>query len=97
MGEWLHRRFRRNPALVAQEVIDETIVVPVGQDAGALSGPYVLNEVAGHIWHLLDGQRTVAEIAALIAARYEVSREEAEHDVSAFLGEMERLGAVYAV
>ncbi len=23
MGEWQHRRFRRNPALVAQEVIDE--------------------------------------------------------------------------
>jgi hypothetical protein len=57
----------------------------------------VLNEVAGYIWSLLDGKRTVADIAALIAARYEVSPEEAERDVSAFLSEMERLGAVHAV
>ncbi|GAB4424662.1 MAG: hypothetical protein Kow00106_21440 [Anaerolineae bacterium] len=97
MNEFRHRRYQRDPALIAQEALDETIVVPLGQSGGAHAAPYVLNEVAGYIWSLLDGERTVADIAALIAARYEVSPEEAERDVSAFLGEMERLGVVYAV
>lgn len=97
MDEFRLRRFRRDPTLIAQEAIDETIIVPVGQGSGEHAGPYVLNEVAGYIWSLLDGERTVADIAALIATRYDVSLQEAERDVSAFLSKMERLGAIYAV
>lgn len=97
MQDWRHRRFQRDPALVEEEAIDETILVPLGEEAGRFAGPYVLNEMAGHIWRLLDGERTVADIAGLIAARYEVSEEEAERDVSAFLGELQRLGIVHAV
>jgi len=97
MENWQHRRFRRDPALIEEQAIDETILVPLGHEAGRFAGPYVLNEMAGHIWRLLDGERTVADIARLIAARYEVSEEEAARDVSAFLGELERLGMVHAV
>jgi hypothetical protein len=91
-----HRRFVRHPALVAEHVIDETILVALGPDAARFTAPYVLNEVGGHIWRLLDGVRTGEEIAAAIAAEFEVSAEEAGRDVAAFLDQLERLGAIRA-
>ncbi|MCL4239015.1 MAG: PqqD family peptide modification chaperone [Anaerolineae bacterium] len=97
MDTFRHRRFARDPALVAERVIDETILVALGPGATRFAGPYVLNEVGGHIWSLLDGVRTGEEIAAAVAAEFEVSVEEAERDVAAFLDQLERLGAVRTV
>lgn len=97
MDTFRHRRFARDPALVAERVIDETILVAVGPGAARFAGPYVLNEVGGHIWGLLDGVRTGEEIAAAVAAEFEVSLEEAGRDVAVFLDQLERLGAIQAV
>ena len=63
MDTFRHRRFVRDPALVAERVIDETSSSRWGAGRGAFAGPYVLNEVGGHIWSLLDGVRTGEEIA----------------------------------
>lgn len=97
MDTFRHRRFIRDPALVAERVIDETILVALGPDAARFAGPYVLNEVGGRIWSLLDGVRTGEEIAAAVVAEFEVSVEEAGRDVAAFLDQLERLGAIRAV
>ncbi len=97
MDTFRHRRFVRDPALVAERVIDETILVALGPDAARFAGPYVLNEVGGRIWSLLDGVRTGEEIAAAVVAEFEVSVEEAGRDVAAFLDQLERLGAIRAV
>lgn len=97
MDTFRHRRFVRDPALVAERVIDETILVALGPDAARFAGPYVLNEVGGRIWSLLDGVRTGEEIAAAVVEEFEVSVEEAGRDVAAFLDQLERLGAIRAV
>ncbi len=97
MDTFRHRRFVRDPALVAERVIDETILVALGPDAARFAGPYVLNEVGGRIWSLLDGVRTGEEIAAAVVAEFEVSVEEAGRDVAAFLDQLERLGAIRVV
>ena len=44
-----------------------------------------LNPVGARIWELVDGQRTVADIAAVIVAEYEVESGRAEGDVVEFL------------
>ena len=46
------------------------------------------NEVATRVWELVDGQRTVAEIAAVITDEYEVDQAVAEADILAFLDEL---------
>lgn len=46
------------------------------------------NEVASRVWELVDGQRTVAEIATVITDEYEVEPAVAEKDVLAFLDEL---------
>jgi len=46
------------------------------------------NEVATRVWELIDGQRTVADIAAAIADEYEVEPAVAQADILTFLGEL---------
>jgi len=69
MDTFRHRRFVPDPALVAEQVIDETILVALGPDAARFTGPYVLNEVGGRIWRLLDGVRTADRIVVLDGGR----------------------------
>jgi pyrroloquinoline quinone biosynthesis protein D len=49
---------------------------------------YALNEVATFIWERCDGQHRVADIAAALAAEYEVDPAEAARDCQQFLREM---------
>jgi len=46
------------------------------------------NEVATRVWELIDGQRTVADIAAVITSEYEVQLAVAEADILALLDEL---------
>ena len=42
---------------------------------------YALDDAGGCAWELCDGQRTVAEIAALLADEYEAPQAEIERDL----------------
>ena len=44
-----------------------------------------LNAVGSFVWGLLDGRRTVAELARAVAERFQVPTERALADVGAFL------------
>jgi hypothetical protein len=47
-----------------------------------------LREVGARIWELTDGEHTVAEIAAVICAEYDVQQGVAESDALEFLSEL---------
>ncbi len=70
----------QNPVVIGSPVGDETVLVL--PDKGKVK---VLNEVGGRIWSLIDGRRSVREIAALIANEYNVSVSEAEKDTLEFI------------
>ena len=44
----------------------------------------VLNPVGARLWDLIDGQRTVADLAEVLFAEYAVGLEQARADVQAF-------------
>lgn len=46
----------------------------------------VLNEVGGMIWELIDGIKTVREIAGVVTEKYDVPEEQIEADTLAFIG-----------
>ncbi len=46
------------------------------------------NEVATRVWELIDGQRTVGDIVAVVTDEYEVEPAVAEADILAFLDEL---------
>ena len=56
---------------------------------------YTLNATGVFIWEQLEaGCQTVEELVAALLEHYEVTREEAERQVRAFLEELEREGLV---
>jgi len=48
----------------------------------------VLNGVGARIWSLVDGKRSIEEIARLLAQEYEVDLPQAELDAVAFCNEL---------
>ena len=80
---------------VKREIAGESFLVPTGEAAARYCGMFALNEIAALIWDLLPDAKSEDEIVDRILDEYEVSREQASADVSAFLAklkEMEILG-----
>jgi len=86
--------FHRNPALVSQLVIDEYILVSLEPGQLACGQYYVMNEIGGRVWDLIDGQRRVEDIVGAVADEYQIEREDCESDLRAFIEHLERIGAV---
>lgn len=53
-----------------------------------------LDEIGGDVWRLLDGRRTVAELARELAAARGEGLEAAEERMGRFVGELAHLGFV---
>jgi hypothetical protein len=92
-----HKRFVKDPALTAQEVIDEVILMSLEGTGNFHESAYLMNRVGGLIWTLLDGERRVHEISAIVATEFEVGADQAESDLIVFLQQLEQIGAVWAV
>jgi hypothetical protein len=69
-------------------VLDDGVVV-VSPQQGQVR---VLNPVGTAVWGLIDGRRTVADLAAALTEQYDVSLEEAGRDLRAFLAELTERG-----
>jgi hypothetical protein len=72
-----------NPEVVGRIVDNEAVLVLPGK--GEVK---VLNEVGARIWSLVDGHRSVKEIAEQIFAEFKVSLPEAEQDVADFIQQL---------
>jgi phosphatidylserine decarboxylase len=74
---------QRNPQLAWRE-IDGEIVIISPED----SQVHELNETAALVWKRADGAQTVEEIAARMAAEFEVSCESAQQDVAELIAQL---------
>jgi hypothetical protein len=80
--------FRHADNIVTRKVMDETLLVPISGDLASMDNLYTLNETGAFIWQALDGSRSVAEIAALMAERYDAPAEEIAADVLEVVGSL---------
>jgi hypothetical protein len=55
---------------------------------------FELSDTAAFVWRLLDDRRSIADIAALLAAEYEVDQQTATQDISELLAMLARAGMV---
>lgn len=74
----------------ASRVIEGEAVI-LSMDTKVLRG---LNPVGSRVWELIDGARSVAEIARLIAGEFDATPEQAEADVRRFVDELLAQGLV---
>ncbi|OQX60897.1 MAG: pyrroloquinoline quinone biosynthesis protein PqqD [Anaerolinea sp. 4484_236] len=72
-----------NPDIVGRTVDNEAVLVLPVQ--GKVK---VLNEVGTRVWELLDGNRSVKEIASALHQEYTVDQATAEEDVLEFINDL---------
>lgn len=75
--------WKKNPALAWREMDDETVIISPGE-----SIMHELNHTAGFIWRHLNGAHSAAEIAAMVAAEYDVAPDVALADTQALLEQL---------
>lgn len=82
------RTFRRIDRVVTREIVGETLLVPIRDNASDLHHIFALNPVAAHVWNALADATSVEQLVASVCATFAVEREEAERDITAFLGQL---------
>lgn len=80
--------YRRSADVVCRQVGLESILVPIRHNVGNLDFVYTLSPVAARIWSLLDGVRTVEEIAYELCSEFDVEPAAAAADVSELLADL---------
>jgi hypothetical protein len=85
---------RRSDGFVSRDFGGETIVVPVRAGVANLEAIFTLNGVGTAIWALIDGKRSVDEIARVVTAEFDVPEAEAQADVAAFVELLSSKGLV---
>ncbi len=73
----------KNPKVVGQTVEQEVVLILLEKNQVK-----VLNEVGSRIWELVDGERTIADIACEICNEFEVTLDQAQEDALVFLDEL---------
>lgn len=86
--------YNKNDDFVYRRIGGETLLVPIKKAITRLHSIYTLNETGCRIWEWLNGKRTLAELASLMAEEYDVLLETAAKDMEAYIGQLEVLGAV---
>jgi len=84
--------YTKDADLVTRDIAGETIIVPIKSNVGDLNSIFTLNEIGTMIWGLIDGKRSVSEIAEAICKTYEVKPEDAEKDILEFLDALKESG-----
>jgi hypothetical protein len=92
--EGLKKKYRKNKDFVFRKIQDETILVPIKDNVGDMGSIYNLNEVAAFIWEHLDGEKTLLDIKNMVVKEFDVSSEEAEEDLVAFVSQLKEIDAI---
>lgn len=80
-----HARFERNPQVVSRKIEGELIIVPIRSGVGDLNSLYTLNPVGSALWEFMNESHTISEMVARVCDEFEVSEEQAQTDIEAFL------------
>lgn len=75
--------WQKNPALAWREIDEATVIISPSD-----SVMHELNDTGSFLWKNIDGQRSAAELAGLLAENYEVTPDVALTDTQALLEEM---------
>ncbi len=87
-----NRKFNIKQGYVAREVAGEYLAVPVDSSVG--SNIVVLNDVSRFLWNELKTEKSFDELTKAILDKYEVSKEEAEADLTDFLTQLIENGLI---
>lgn len=70
---------------ILREVADSYLVVAIGSAVKEFKGVITLNETGAFLWKALEKGTDEQSLVSLLLESYEVEKEQAEKDVSAFI------------
>ena len=82
---------KRNDNFVLRQVADKHVLMPAEGTGFKHRGRITMSESGALIWNLLSSERTLEQLVGAVMGEYDVSPEEAEADIRAFLLQMSRL------
>ena len=85
---------KRKADFMMQNVGGENLLVPLGAQVMDLNGLITLNDTGAYVWELLAQERTLDELTAAVAERFDVTPERARADVQTFVDEIDKLGVI---
>ena len=86
----MKRCYKKDSSLLTRKFGEKTALLSMHENITALEKIYIINEVGGRIWELIDGKRTVKEIEKKIVEEFDVNPQQAEIDLMSFLKELEK-------
>jgi len=85
---------RKNPDMVAREIDNEVILLPVYKTSEEANCIYTLNKVASKVWNLIDGKKNVEEIKKIVLENFDTTEEEADKEMQELLKDLKEIKAV---
>lgn len=71
--------------LVLRQVADSWVVLPMSRDTLSFDGMLTLNESGAMLWNVLKNKEDTGGLVDALLMEYDVSPEQAQCDVSAFI------------
>lgn len=85
---------KRVKEYIQRNIADEIILVPAGQTAEDFNGMITVTESGAFIWDHIEEARDFNHLVELILEEYDIDRETAAQDASAFLMQMLQAGMI---
>jgi hypothetical protein len=79
---------KTNKGVIYRNIAGEHVLIPVGSIAMDQNGMFVMTELGGQIWQMLEGGATKEEIITALLKEYEVEESRLRADVEDFLQRM---------
>ena len=80
--------------LVKRNIAGDIILIPGGDASLEIKGLIMLNETGEFLWDSLEAAGCEDELAAMLAAEYDVDTATAEADTKVFLQKLKELGII---
>lgn len=82
------------PGFVVRQIAGETVAIPAGTAARALSGLLALNGSGGLLFERLQTEQTEDSLVQFLLEQYEIDEDTAKSDVAEFLQTLRESGVL---
>ncbi len=79
---------------VLRKVVDEQILMPVGDNIGQFNGTVLMNDVSAFVWEKMQEPVTKEELLQAVLSEFEVDEETASRDLDELLEKFTGLGII---
>ena len=79
---------------VLRKVVDEQILMPVGDNIGQFNGTVLMNDVSAFVWEKLQEPVTKEELLQAVLSESEVDEETASRDLDELLEKFAGVGII---